>query len=83
MFADSSFNSELIKIDQASLESVIGELYDGTTVDDFHDGFEEMRKQLEGREASPGWTAAAFLGRLALDTAVRLGFEVVKSRLGI
>ena len=45
MFADNSFNSELVKINIDSLEAVIREMYGDTVADQYKEIFEELVKQ--------------------------------------
>ncbi len=80
MFADSSFNTELVKTDKYSLEAVIGELYGKEIADDFRTGFEEMESQLEGEDATTEFREAII--KFAVDTIKALGYEYIKSRIG-
>ena len=48
MFADTSFNSEVIKIKCSYLVEVIEEIYDKKTADEFLDGFKSLRESSEG-----------------------------------
>jgi hypothetical protein len=83
MFADSSFNTELVKIDKRSLETVIEELYGEETARDFRAGFDEMEAQLDGADVD---VAAAF-SKTILDfvstTAAKFAIELIKGRTGI
>ena len=75
-FADSSFNTEIIKIEQGSLESVIGELYGKEYAEAFHDGFEEL-------EDAKGPSFKDVIINFVLETAKDLSISLIKSRLGI
>lgn len=45
MFADTSFNSEIVKIDYSSLESIIREMYGDETANKYHKDFENLLKK--------------------------------------
>lgn len=79
MFADSSFNTEIVRIDRNSLESVIGELYDAETAKAFHDGFSEMEDQAEGIDVGTSFKEALF--KFVVDTGKSLALDLIKSRL--
>ena len=79
MFADSSFNTEIVRIDRNSLETVIGELYDEKTATAFHDGFIEMEDQAEGVDAGASFKEALF--KFVVDTGKSLALDLIKSRL--
>jgi hypothetical protein len=79
-FADSSFNTEIIKIEQGSLESVIGELYGKEYAGAFHDGFEELEQPEDGKTAS---SFKDVILNFVIETAKDLSISLVKSRLGI
>ncbi len=79
MFADTSFNTEIVRIDKNSLESVIEELYGKETSDVFHDGFSEMENQEEGIDA--GASIKKALMKFVIDTGISLGLNLLKSRL--
>ena len=81
MFADSSFNTELVKIDKSSLEAVIRELYGKEIADDFKNGFEEMESQLEEKDDIATETINA-ITQFAVTTIKALGYEYIKSRIG-
>ena len=81
MFADSSFNTELVKIDETSLESVISELYGKEIADDFRDGYDEMKSQLEGNESIASEFSSGII-QFAVSTIKALGYEYIKSRIG-
>ena len=83
MFADTSFNTELIKIDQNSLEAVIGELYGAEIADDFKNGFDEMTNQLEGEDVNIAKSFSDTIIKFAIDTATKLAFEFIRSQAGI
>lgn len=80
MFADTSFNTEIVKIDRKALEEVIRELYDDATAGSFRDGFDEMEGQLEGKDAEAEFRET--ITKFALDTIKSFGFELIKSRIG-
>jgi hypothetical protein len=82
MFADSSFNTELIKIDKNSLQTVIGELYGQETADDFRKGFDEMESQLEGEDVDASQAFTNTILEFAVETARKFAFEFIKSRIG-
>lgn len=82
MFADSSFNTELVKISRSSLESVIRELYGKETVEEFRDGFDAMESQLEGDDADVATVFSKTIIDFAVDTAKKFAFEFIKSRIG-
>jgi len=79
MFADSSFNTEIVRIDRNSLEIVIGELYDEATAKAFHDGFSEMEDQAEGVDIGASFREALF--KFVVDTGKSLALDLIKSRL--
>lgn len=81
-FADTSFNTELVKIDRRSLESVIGELYGEEIAEDFKNGFDEMTRQIEGEDVNVGKVFLDTIVAFAWETAKKLGFEFIKSRMG-
>lgn len=81
-FADTSFNTELVKVDRRSLESVIDELYGAEIAEDFRNGFDEMTRQLEGEEDSAAKIFFDTIVAFAWETAKKLGFEFVRSRIG-
>lgn len=82
MFADTSFNTELVKIDRRSLESVIGELYGEEIADDFKNGFDEMTRQLEGEDVNAAEEFSKTIIAFAVETARKLAFEFIRSRIG-
>lgn len=82
MFADTSFNTELVKIDRRSLESVIEELYGEEIARDFKDGFDEMTRQMEGEDVNVTEVFSDAIIAFAVETAKKLAFEFVKSRIG-
>jgi hypothetical protein len=79
MFADSSFNTEIVKIDRSSLEAVIGELYGKETAESFHDGFSETEDQAEGVDAGAAFREAVL--KFVVDTGKSLALDLIKSRL--
>ncbi len=81
MFADSSFNTELVKIDESALESVISEFYGKDIADNFRIGFDEMRSQLEGNESVTSELSDGII-QFAVTTIKALGYEYIKSRIG-
>jgi hypothetical protein len=81
MFADTSFNTEIIRIDKNSLESVIGELYGKEIAEAFHDGFSEMEDQAEGEDIGAAFKEA--LLKFVVDAGQSLAIGLLKSRLGI
>jgi len=80
MYADSSFNTEIIKLDKNSLESIIEELYGKEIANDFHDGFNELDQIQENKKVT---TFQKVILKFVLDTAKTLAIELFKSRLGI
>lgn len=78
MFADSSFNTELVKIDETPLESVISELYGKEIADDFRD---EIKNQLQGNESIASEFSSGII-QFAVSTIKALGYEYIKSRIG-
>lgn len=83
MFADSSFNTELIKIDEKFLKAVIAEFYGEKVAEDFQSGFDDMKAQLRDKHADPQKTFQDTIIHFAMDTARLLAFEFVKSRIGL
>ena len=81
MFADTSFNTEIIRIDKDSLESVIGELYGKEIAEAFHDGFSEMEDQAEGVDLGASFRDGVI--KFVADTAQALAIVLIKSRLGM
>jgi hypothetical protein len=82
MFADSSFNSELVKISRSSLEAVIGELYGKETAAEFREGFDAMESQLEGGDVDAASAFTTTIIEFAVETAKKFAFELIKSRIG-
>jgi len=82
MFADSSFNTELVKIDKNSLEAVIGELYGKEIAEDFHIGLDEMKSQLEGKNIDGTKAFSTTIIKFALEAAKIVGIELLKNRIG-
>jgi hypothetical protein len=82
MFADSSFNSEIIKIDENSLVAVLEELYGKETAENFHTGFTEMKSQLDDGDIDMVSAFSELMIGLAKDTAKSLALELIKGRLG-
>ena len=82
MFADTSFNTELVKIDRRSLEAVIGELYGDEIADNFRNGFDEMIRQLEGEDVNVAKVFSDAIIAFAVDTAKKFAFEFIRSRVG-
>lgn len=82
MFADTSFNTELVKIDEKSLKAVIRELYGTEIANDFQDGFDEMKRQLEDPKADVASVFTDTIIAFAVDTAKKFAFEFIKSRIG-
>ena len=82
MFADSSFNSELIKIDKGSLEAVIGELYDEETAQSFHDGFEAMENQMSEEGFDAVGAFSDFMIVLAKAAAQKFALNLLQGRIG-
>jgi hypothetical protein len=81
-FADSSFNTELVKIDKMALEAVIEELYGQETAADFQNGFDEMEKQLEGGDIDIGKAFSKTIFDFASSTAAKFAFEFMKKGAG-
>ncbi|WKZ34965.1 MAG: hypothetical protein QY332_15220 [Anaerolineales bacterium] len=81
MFADTSFNSELIKIDRRSLAAVIGELYDAETAQAFQDGFDEMESQ-GGEDADFAGEFSTFMFDLVKAAAQKFALDLALGRLG-
>ncbi len=81
MFADTSFNTEIIRIDKDSLESVIGELYGKEIAEAFHDGFSEMEDQAQGVDLGASFREGVI--KFVADTAQALAIVLIKSRLGM
>ncbi|MFH2104150.1 MAG: hypothetical protein ABIJ39_12430 [Chloroflexota bacterium] len=79
MFADSSFNTEIVRIDRNSLESVIGELYGEETATTFRDGFSEMEDQAEGVDVGASFKEAVL--KFVVDTGKSLALDLIKGRL--
>jgi hypothetical protein len=82
MFADSSFNSELVKINRDSLEEIIRELYGKEIAGNFRDGFDGMEKQLEGDDGDLPRLFSETILKFIGEAAKSLGLGLVKSRLG-
>jgi hypothetical protein len=82
MFADSSFNTELVKISSTSLESVIEELYGKQIVDDFRQGFDAMESQLEAKNVNVTKAFSDTIIAFAVETFKKLAFEFIRSRIG-
>jgi hypothetical protein len=81
MFADTSFNTEIIRIDKDSLESVIGELYGEEIAKEFHDGLSETEEQAEGGDLGASFRDGMI--NFVAATAQALTIALVKSRLGM
>ena len=82
MFADSSFNTELVKISRSSLEAVIEELYGKQIANDFREGFDGMESQLEGEDVNVAKIFSDTIIAFAVETAKKLAFEFLRSRIG-
>lgn len=82
MFADSSFNSEIIKIDENSLVAVLEELYGKETAENFRTGFSEMKSQLDEEGVDMVSAFSELMIGLAKDTAKSLALELIKGRIG-
>lgn len=82
MYADTSFNSELVKINRSSLEEIIGELYGEKTAVIFRDGFDAMEKQLAGEDADLPEIFSETILKFIGEAAKQLGLGLIKSRLG-
>jgi hypothetical protein len=83
MFADSSFNTELVKIDKSALQAVIEELYGPAIAKDFEAGFIEMQAQVEDKDENPVKAFASTIFDFVLGAAEKLAIDLVKSRLGL
>ena len=81
MFADSSFNTEIVRIDKNSLETVIRELYGEETAESFHTGFSEMEDQAEGVDQGAAFRDT--LVKFVVETGKTLAIELIKGRLGM
>lgn len=81
MYADNSFNLELVKISRTSLESVIEELYGKQIVVDFRAGFNEMERQLEGDHENVAKTFSDTIIAFVVETFKKLAYEFVRSRI--
>src|SRR3972149_6067664 len=82
MFADSSFNTELVKISRSSLEAVIEELYGKQIANDFREGFDGMESQLEGEDVNVAKIFSDTIIAFPVETAKKLAFEFLRSRIG-
>jgi hypothetical protein len=82
MFADTSFNTELIKISRGSLEAVIEELYGKQYASDFREGFDAMQEQVDGSNVSVAKAFSDTILAFVWDSAKKLAFDLVKSRVG-
>ena len=84
MFADTSFNSEIVKIECGSLISVIREFYGDKIADNFHDIFTEMTEPTDEEKIA---ALKSSVRKFVLDTAILLFNTVVvaefKTRIGI
>ena len=83
MYADNSFNMELVKISRTSLESVIEELYGKQILADFRDGFDAMEKQLAGDDVNVPKVFSDTIVAFVVETFKKLAFDFVKSRIGL
>jgi hypothetical protein len=81
MFADTSFNTEIVRIDKNSLETVIGELYGEETAEEFHAGFSEMENEAEGVDLGTSFRDGMI--KFVVDTGQALAIGLIKSRLGM
>ncbi|MFZ5808805.1 MAG: hypothetical protein ACOY16_05935 [Chloroflexota bacterium] len=81
MFADSSFNTEIVRIDRYSLEVIIVELYGKEIAACFHDGFQEMENQAEGDDRGDSFKKTIL--KFVSETGKVLAIELLKSRLPI
>lgn len=82
LFSDTSFNTELVRIDKKSLEAVIEELYGNEIAEDFKNGFDEMTKQLEGNVSSLTDEFTSLITSFAKETAKKLAFDFISGRIG-
>ncbi len=83
MFADSSFNRELVRIDQKSLEAVMSALYGPEVAGDFKSGFDEMMGQAEDEGADPGSVFMSWIGTFAAAVLQSIASAGVKSIAGM
>jgi len=79
MFADTSFNTEIVRIDKNSLETVIRELYGEKTAENFHDGFSEMEDQAEGVDKGASFRDGII--KFVVEAGKSLAIELIKGRL--
>ncbi|HEY3313423.1 MAG TPA: hypothetical protein VGK00_17410 [Anaerolineales bacterium] len=82
MFADTSFNTELVKIDKDSLKAVIGELYGQQFADEFQIGIAEMEDQVKDKNVDAAATFSKTIIGFVLDTAQKLAIELIRNRIG-
>lgn len=84
MFADTSFNTEIVKIECGSLVTVIRELYGEKVAEEFLDGFNTLNQPKKGGGV---YTYGQLILEFVLDTAKSIFSTVVaaeiKTRLGI
>jgi len=79
MFADTSFNTEIVRIDKNSLETVIRELYGEKTAENFQDGFREMEDQAEGVDKGASFRDGII--KFVVEAGKSLAIELIKGRL--
>ncbi|MBE0681287.1 MAG: hypothetical protein IH589_05185 [Anaerolineales bacterium] len=82
MFADTSFNTELIKIDTKFLEAVLGELYNKGIAKDFHDGFKAMESQMNEKGFDVVGAFSDFIIGFVKAAAQKIALDLAMGRLG-
>lgn len=82
MFADTSFNTELIKIDPKFLVSVLGELYSEEIAQDFQNGFDAMESQMSEEGFDVIGTFSTFIIAFVNAAAQKIALDLAMGRLG-
>lgn len=84
MFADTSFNREIVKIECSSLKSIIGELYDQETAQQFRDGFNSLLGVAESeRDNNFKDSMKQFIIATATKVFVDVAANVILARCGL
>jgi hypothetical protein len=78
MFADTSFNNEIVKIECSSLVQIIADIYGEQTARDFREGFATL--DTSGEE-EPGSSFKEVMGKFILDTGKSILSAVLLAEL--
>lgn len=83
MYADTSFNRELIIVDTTFLVAVLGEIYDEDMAKDFQDGFDAMESQIDNANFDVVGAFSNFVFEFAKDSFKKYAYDLISGRLGV